>query len=80
MSNLPQGISNRIEAEALRYAKAIPNCAPHIAYRSGATEWAEKAQGLVGALEKIVHHNFPADNEILKIAGEALAKYKEVIK
>lgn len=47
---LPQGISDRIGAEALQYAKLIPDCMPHIAYRRGATEWAGKCKELADAL------------------------------
>ena len=78
---LPQEISKLIEEEALQYAKAIPDCMPHIAYRRGATEWAGKAEEhLIAALEAITGKTMPVPNkaDMIEIATNALAKYKEV--
>jgi len=87
MSNqLPKAISKRIEDEALQYAKSIPDCMPHIAYRRGATEWAGKANPAIDALEQI--QNSPTPHTVNEMefwieaarnaAATALAKYKEV--
>jgi hypothetical protein len=86
MSNqLPKAISKRIEDEALQYAKSIPDCMPHIAYRRGATEWAGKAQVLFDAMgeinEKISHWDDERGKRVIeRIIYVALAKYKEVTK
>ncbi len=83
---LPQEIQKRIDDDALQYAKAIPDCMPHIAYRRGATEWAGKAQPVIDLLDQIGNGPFPINQAELeewllktkRDARAAFAKYKEV--
>jgi hypothetical protein len=85
MSNLPKETIERIEADALAYAKMIPDCLPHIAYRRGATSEAEKAQPVIDAMEELLNKlpngikliSYFAKEQVIK-AREELAKYREV--
>ena len=94
MSNLPQETRDRIEADAELKYKYDRNAsasgynhkqACKKGYIVGATEWAEKAQGLVDALEMslkyaepkgLTHEEYIEAKQKIKELRESLAKYK----
>lgn len=88
MSNLPQQTRDRIEKQAESYGESYHDHMFNVreystyndllsAYIAGATEWTEKAQGLIDALEWIKRYG-PCDEGTLIFIDNALAKYKEV--
>lgn len=56
-SEVREHINEDIYKEAQLYAYHCPDVSPHIAYTAGATEWAEKAQVLLDALEKFISYH-----------------------
>jgi len=92
MSNLPQETTDRIKANSISYMHSIikgmvgdDELQPsHLSYahEAGALTEAERAQGLVDALEAITGKTMPVPNkaDMIDIATAALAKYREVNK
>ena len=87
MNNLPQQTIDRIEKDAEAYGESHQDHLTNIkeystyadlvsGYNAGALHEAERAQGLVDALENILkQHDYYS---VIEIAANALAKYKEV--
>jgi hypothetical protein len=82
---LPKDIQIKIDSESTEFAAKVPLCAPHIAYRAGATEWAGKAQPIIELLHEMVNRysgyaemNGGNDLKQIKRCLIVLAKYKEV--
>ena len=79
---LSEDIKHEIEQKAQQYFEAMPDILPYIAWRSGATEYAEKWQAAIAraeraekALREICGEGgqlIPAKHDMIAIAREAL--------